>query len=146
VGRLRTLTVGPMMRTDARTVPENTSIQAFCEKFPLGSTERVVAVDGNGRYAGIILVSDAHHANSETSPDQPKAVSGLLLVKDWMLLPSTNAEQAADLFAKSGSEELVVVDNLDRRRVVGLLTEAYLLRRYAEELDKGWRDLTGETR
>jgi CIC family chloride channel protein len=63
-----------------------------------------------------------------------------------MLLPSTNAEQAADLFAKSGSEELVVVDNLDRRRVVGLLTEAYLLRRYAEELDKGWRDLTGETR
>jgi CIC family chloride channel protein len=146
VGRLRTLTVGPMMRTDVRTVPENTSVPAFCEKYPLGSTERVIAVDGNGRYAGIILVSDAHHANSETSPDQPKTVGGLLLVKDWMLLPTTNAEQAADLFAKSGSEELVVVDNLDRRRVVGLLTEAYLLRRYAEELDKGWRDLTGETR
>jgi len=146
VGRLRSLTVGPMMRVDVRTVPENTLISAFCEKYPLGSTERVVAVDGNGRYAGIIVVSDAHHANSETSPDQPKTVSGLLLVTDWMLLPSTNAEQAADLFAKSGSEELVVVDNLDRRRVVGLLTEAHLLRRYAEELDKGWRDLTGETR
>jgi CIC family chloride channel protein len=146
IGRLRSLTVGPMMRVDVRTVPENTLISAFCEKFPLGSTERVVAVDSNGRYAGIIVVSDAHHANSETSPEQPKTVSGLLLVKDWMLLPSTNAEQAADLFAKSGSEELVVVDNLDRRRVVGLLTEAYLLRRYAEELDKGWRDLTGETR
>jgi CIC family chloride channel protein len=146
VGRLRGLTVGPMMRVDVRTVPENMLVSAFCEKFPLGSTERVVAVDGNGRYAGIIVVSDAHHANSETSPEQPKTVSGLLLVKDWMLLPSTNAEQASDLFAKSGSEELVVVDNLDRRRVVGLLTEAHLLRRYAEELDKGWRDLTGETR
>jgi CIC family chloride channel protein len=146
VGRLRGLTVGPMMRVDVRTVPENMLVSAFCEKFPLGSTERVVAVDGNGRYAGIIVVSDAHHANSETSPEQPETVSGLLLVKDFMLLPSTNAEQAADLFAKSGSEELVVVDNLDRRRVVGLLTEAHLLRRYAEELDKGWRDLTGETR
>jgi CIC family chloride channel protein len=49
VGRLRSLTVGPMMRVDVRTVPENTLISAFCEKYPLGSTERVVAVDGNGR-------------------------------------------------------------------------------------------------
>ena len=145
VGRLRSLTVGPMMRADVRTIPETTLVSAFCEKYPLGSTERVVAVDGNNRYAGIVVVSDAHHANSETSPDQPKTLSGLLLVKDWMLLPTTNAQQAADLFEKAASEELAVVDNLERRRVVGLLTEAHLLRRYAEELDKGWRDLTGET-
>jgi CIC family chloride channel protein len=145
VGRLRSLTVGPMMRADVRTVPETTLVTAFCEKFPLGSTERVIAVDGNGRYAGIVLVADAHNAKAETSPDQPKTVSGLLLCKDWVLLPSTNAQAAAKLFEQSGSEELAVVDNLDRRRVVGLLTEAYLLRRYAEELDKGWRDLTGET-
>ena len=55
------------------------------------------------------------------------------------------AQTAADLFLKAGAEELAVVDSFERRRVVGLLTEAYLLRRYAEELDKGWRDLTGET-
>jgi CIC family chloride channel protein len=133
-----------MMRADVRTVPETTLVTAFCEKFPLGSTERVIAVDGNGRYAGIVLVADAHNAKAETSPDQPKTVGGLLLCKDWVLLPSTNAQAAAKLFEQSGSEELAVVDNLDRRRVVGLLTEAYLLRRYAEELDKGWRDLTGE--
>jgi CIC family chloride channel protein len=145
VGRLRSLTVGPMMRSDVRTVPETTLISAFCEKYPLGSTERVVVVDGNNRYAGIVVVSDAHNANSDTSPDQPKTLSGLLQMKEWTLLPSTNAQQAASVFEKAGSEELAVVDNLERRRVVGLLTEAHLLRRYAEELDKGWRDLTGET-
>jgi CIC family chloride channel protein len=145
VGRLRSLTVGPMMRTDVRTVPETTLIAAFCEKYPLGSTERVVAVDGKDRYAGLILVADAHNAKADTSPDQPKTVAGLLLYRDIVLLPSTNAQAAAALFEQSGSEELVVVDNLERRRVVGLLTEAYVLRRYAEELDKGWRDLTGET-
>jgi hypothetical protein len=36
-----------------------------------------------------------------------------------------------------------VLDNLGNRAVVGLLTEKYLLRRYAEELDKGLKDLTG---
>jgi len=144
VGRLRSLTVGPMMRTDVRTAPVTTLISAFCEKYPLGSTERVIAVD-DGRYAGIVVVADAHNAKAETSTDQPTTIAGLLQFEDWMLLPSTKAQAAAELFEKSGAEELAVVDNLDRRRVVGLLTEAYLLRRYAEELDKGWRDLTGET-
>jgi len=127
-----------------RTAPVTTLISAFCEKYPLGSTERVIAVD-DGRYAGIVVVADAHNAKAETSTDQPTTIAGLLQFEDWMLLPSTKAQAAAELFEKSGAEELAVVDNLDRRRVVGLLTEAYLLRRYAEELDKGWRDLTGET-
>jgi CIC family chloride channel protein len=145
VGRLRSLTVGPMMRADVRTVPETTLVSAFVEKYPLGSTERVIAVDANNKYAGIVVVADAHNAATEVSQDQPLTIGGLLRYPEWVLLPTMNAQAATDLFAKSGAEELAVVDNLDRRRVVGLLTEAYLLRRYAEELDKGWRDLTGET-
>ena len=145
VGRLRSLTVGPMMRADVRTVPETMLVSAFCEKYPLGSTERVIAVDANNRYAGIIVVADAHHALAHVSENEPTIVQGLLQTTDFMLLPSMNAQTAAEVFAKSEAEELAVVDNLERRRVVGLLTEAYLLRRYAEELDKGWRDLTGET-
>ncbi|MDR3475158.1 MAG: chloride channel protein [Devosia sp.] len=145
VGRLRSLTVGPMMRSDVRTVPETTLISTFCEKYPLGSTERVIATDRDGRYAGIVVVADAHHAQSEVSTEQPATLSGLLQTGDFVLLPSMTAQTAADLFVKSGAEELAVVDSLERRRVVGLLTEAHLLRRYAEELDKGWRDLTGET-
>lgn len=56
-----------------------------------------------------------------------------------------NVKAAADIFARSGSEELPVVDNFANRRVVGLLTEAHLLRRYAEELDKARKDLSGES-
>jgi chloride channel protein, CIC family len=144
VGRLRNLTVGPMMRSDVRTVPETTLVSAFCEKFPLGSTERVIATDRDGRYAGIVVVADAHQALG-ASAEQPATLSGLLQTRDYVLLPAMTAQAASDLFVKSGAEELAVVDSLERRRVVGLLTEAYLLRRYAEELDKGWRDLTGET-
>ena len=39
---------------------------------------------------------------------------------------------------------LAVVDGTDSRRVIGLLTEAYALRRYSEELDRRRRELSGE--
>ena len=145
VGRLRSLTVGPMMRTDVRTVPETTLLSAFCEKYPLGSTERVISTDRDGHYAGVVVVADAHHALAHLPDEPPQTIAGLLQTRDFVLLPSMTAQAAADLFVASGAEELAVVDNLERRRVVGLLTEAYVLRRYAEELDKGWRDLPGET-
>src|SRR6185437_3536835 len=112
VGRLRSLTVGPMMRSDVRTVPETMLISAFCEKFPLGSTERVIVLDGNGRYAGIVVVADAHNAATELTGDRPALVGGLLKARDYVLLPSMTAQAAADLFVKSGAEELAVVDNL----------------------------------
>jgi CIC family chloride channel protein len=145
VGRMRSLVVSAMMRKDLKTVSEDTTLAAFCESFPLGSTERVIALDGKGRYAGVVLVADAHHALAHLIEDEPQTIAGLLRYTDTMLSPAMTAKEAAELFAASSSEELAVVDNPERRRVVGLLTEAYLLRRYAEELDKGWKDLTGES-
>ena len=145
VGRMRSLVVSAMMRKDLRTLSEDTTLAAFCESFPLGSTERVIALDGKGRYAGVVLVADAHHALAHLIEDEPQTIAGLLRYTDTMLSPAMTAKEAAELFAASSSEELAVVDNPERRRVVGLLTEAYLLRRYAEELDKGWKDLTGES-
>jgi CIC family chloride channel protein len=142
VGRLRSLTVGAMMRPNVRTVVQTTLLSAFCEKFPLGSTERAIVVDAHGAYVGMILVAEAHHAFAHSA--EPTTVSALARFPEWSLVPGMTASAAAEVFARAGAEELAVVDNADRRRVVGLLTEAYLLRRYAEELDKGWRDLTGE--
>lgn len=46
-------------------------------------------------------------------------------------------------FDRTETESLAVVDNPAERRVVGLLTESYAARRYAEELDKANRGLTG---
>jgi CIC family chloride channel protein len=143
VGRIRNLTVGSMMRADVKTISERTSIAEFRERFPLGSTEKVVAVDAEGRYAGIALVADIHNFGQKpNAASQP--ISDLLQHRDRMLLSGLNAKDAAELFEKYGSEELAVVDNIKNRKVVGLLTEQYLLRRYAEELDRGWKDLTGD--
>ena len=42
------------------------------------------------------------------------------------------------------SDALAVVDDAESRKVIGLLTEHYALRRYSDELDRRRRDLSGE--
>lgn len=141
VGRMRSLTVSRMMRTDVRTVSAGLTLDAFRSIFPLGSSQRTIAVDGNGGYAGIMVVADAYA--SETA-DARAEIAPLLRHRDAMLLPSMNVSEAAELFDKAKAEELAVVDSRQSRRVIGLLTEQYLMRRYAEELDKARRELMGE--
>jgi CIC family chloride channel protein len=53
-----------------------------------------------------------------------------------VLLPAMNAKEAMAVFDVTEADALVVVDDLETRRVVGLLSEAQLLRRYGEEVDK----------
>jgi CIC family chloride channel protein len=43
-----------------RTTPADTPISLFREAFPLGSTNQVIAIEEDGRYAGMVLVVDAH--------------------------------------------------------------------------------------
>jgi len=59
-----------------------------------------------------------------------------------VLLPRTNARDAMAIFEAAEAEALVVVDG-PARRVLGLLTEAHLLRRYGEEVEKRRREETG---
>jgi CIC family chloride channel protein len=54
-----------------------------------------------------------------------------------------NIKDAMRLFDQAESEALAVVDGPGTRKVIGLLTEAHALRRYAEELDRARRDLIG---
>jgi len=51
-------------------------------------------------------------------------------------------EQAA--FARAEAEALAVVDSFLDRRVLGLLTEAYVLRRYTAELERRRREIVGD--
>lgn len=141
VGRVRSLTVARMMRSDVRTVSSGLSLDGFRSRFPLGSSQRAIAVDANGCYAGILVVSDAYAAAPADGRDE---IGPLLRHRDAMLLPSMNVAEAAALFDTAKAEELAVVESRQTRKVIGLLTEQYLMRRYAEELDKSRRDLMGE--
>jgi CIC family chloride channel protein len=143
VGWMRALTVARMMKTDVKAAPMTEKIGEFMEEFPLGSTSWVVAKDGSGRYAGLVSVADAHlSVGNGEDPQSP--IEDLLRYKDDVLLPQMNIKHAADLFERSESEALAVIDDPLHRRVIGMLTEAHVLRRYTEELEKARRELAGE--
>lgn len=139
IGWMRNLSVGRMMRPDMPTTMADRPLPAFRHDYPLGSTKRVVAVDETGRYAGIAWVDDAY---AETATHA--RVSDMLHHRDTVLLPDMTVKQAIETFERAEADALAVVDNAETRRVIGLLSEQYALRRYAEELDRRRRDLSGE--
>jgi CIC family chloride channel protein len=140
VGWIRDLAVGQMMRADVRTTPAEGTISDFRTAFPLGSTSQVIAVDEDGRYAGMVLVAEAHAADTTASDD----VRTLLHHADHMLLPQMTVQEAISAFDRFESEALAVVDSVERRQVIGLLSEAHALRRYSEASERQRRELLGD--
>ncbi|HYZ33547.1 MAG TPA: chloride channel protein [Crenalkalicoccus sp.] len=138
IGWVNDLTVGRLMRREVQTVAADMRISAFRRAFPLGATSRVVATDEARRYAGLVPVAEAHAA-----PDPNERVATLLQMQDSVLLPAMNAREAMTAFDRAEAEALAVVDGTTTRRVIGLLTDVHLLRRYSEEIDKRRREEAG---
>jgi CIC family chloride channel protein len=92
------------------------------------------------RFAGLITVADAHAA--EVSLDKP--VDELLRYREELLLPSMSVKEAVLAFDHAEAEALAVVDSFLDRRVVGLLIESTVLRRYSTALEQRRQDIVGE--
>ena len=129
-----------MMRREFPRVPMDQTLSQFRREFPLGSQTRVIALDAKDRYAGIITVSDAHAPPDETAT----RVADVVHHAKTVLLPQMTIKEAVAMFEAAESDALVVVDGAETGRVIGVLTESYALRRYAEELEKRRRELSGE--
>ena len=139
IGWVRNLTVGRMMRAAGRVMPETTTVVVFRREFPLGSTNRIIAVDDTGRYVGIVWISDAHAAD-----DTVATIAELLHSTDRVLVPQMTIKEAVQMFERAEADALAVVDSRESLKVLGILTEQYALRRYSEELDRRRRDISGE--
>ncbi|MDR6183985.1 CIC family chloride channel protein [Asaia bogorensis NBRC 16594] len=139
---LRELTVGRMMRHEMTCFTPDTLLGQARQCCPLGATPQIVLVDASGTYRGIVLLSEIH------APDHPddRMLGDLALHQDMTLLPEMTCREAAAFFEQAEADALVVIADRLSRRVVGLLSEKYVLRRYAEALDRTRRELTGEVR
>jgi CIC family chloride channel protein len=115
-------------------------IEQFRKKFPLGSKNQVVAVDGEGRYVGLALIAEAHAPDIETD----NGLIGILHHREVVLHPVMNIQQAIAVFDAAEAESLAVVEAGGERRPIGILTEAHAMRRYAEESEQRRREAVGE--
>ncbi len=138
VGWVRALTVGKMMQRGVETAPAATTIAEFRRRFPLGSTSKVVLVDLGNRYSGIVETAKAF----DTAIGPEAEIGSLAALQDVALRPAEDVRSAIRAFDLSEADYLAVID--DEEAVLGTLSERFVHRRYADEVEKAQREMFGE--
>jgi chloride channel protein, CIC family len=142
VGWLRNLIVERLMRTDVAVARSDMPIEQCRREYPLGSSRALFLLNDKGEYVGQALLPDIHSSDFDAQ-DTINSVGDLAKLQDVMLTPSMNVKAAMKYFENAEAEILVVVDSMERRKVIGFLTEGYARRRYFEELDQASAGLLG---
>ncbi len=138
IGWVRNLSAADMMRKGVSTAMRSLDVATFRSRFPLGSGTRVVLVDEDERYAGLVQIARLY----------ADGVQGDAVIGDYAISGPTALPGNADVlkvmqhFDRTQTDEAAVIDA--DGRVLGVLSEAFVRKRYAEELDKVQRELMGE--
>jgi chloride channel protein, CIC family len=141
VGWLRDLTVGRMMVRSPPVFPAEHSVRAFREAYPIGSANVVVAIGEDGRYQGLIHVTEAHALPLENGDDGGPA-SAVAHVPATVLHPDQDIGVALEAFDAAHADTLAVTAR-GTDQVLGTLGEAYAARRYAQETNLTMKGVLG---
>jgi CIC family chloride channel protein len=139
VGWLRSLTAGSMMRKGTPTVDKALSVAEFRRRFPLGSVRSVVVTDRSGCFEGFIETSAAF---ADDSLPGDESIAPLVGGPGAFVAPSDAVAIVMRRFDEQESDELAVTG--PDGEVLGTLSESYVRRRYAEELEKAQKAMFRE--
>ena len=126
------------MQRSSESAPESMATDEFRRRFALGSTSKVVLTDQADRYFGIVDTAKAYDA--AVAEDQK--IGDLAMLRDIALRPTQDVREAIRVFDLSEADYLAVVD--DEGHVLGTLSERFVHRRYADEVEKAQREIFGE--
>lgn len=138
VGWTAAMTAGQMMRRGANTLDAATRVEDARKRFPLGSATRVALLDAAGHYAGIVPVA-AFYADG-ARPDT--AIGDFADRRSVAIAAGADVLAVMRRFDETQTDEMAVVDA--QGHLLGILSEAFVRKRYAEELDKRQREMMGE--
>lgn len=133
IGWIHELTVQQFMRADPKTVAADTTLEQLRELAPAGATRRLFVLDAGKGYIGLLDVPALHSRDLDKKLQltaQELAHSG-----EHFLLPGYHIQQALASFKQAEQEVLPVLAGIDGRELVGYVSEAYALRRYADALE-----------
>ena len=138
IGWIKALTAGRLMR-GVPTADAQSTIAEFRRRFPLGSATSVVLLESDGTYAGIALTASAYAPGTE----EQFSARALAILTDDALSPEQGAVDVMRTFERCEADEMAVLDG--NRRVLGIVSERFMRRRYTDEIEKAQRDLFGES-
>jgi CIC family chloride channel protein len=130
-----------MMRPVRGSIDAGASLAEARRRFPLGSVTQVLITDDASAYAGLLPVAALYVEAPEPSK-APASVGALAEHKDAALTPEMTIKEIMEAFDHTKADELAVVDPAGQP--LGMVSESYATRRYADELEKARRDLIGE--
>jgi CIC family chloride channel protein len=128
----RSILMREIMRPDVVKFPDTVSCGELLEKYPPGSIKWIALVTAEGRYAGLCDVAEVAFASK--APKQP--ASEFARQQSEMLTLKQSLEDAMLWFEIPGRELAIVVNSLEAKEIVGIITESYVLKRYAQELER----------
>lgn len=138
IGWMRSLTVERMMRTEVVTFPASETVAGARLAFPSHTPRYIILRDKQGHYKGLVENVSFHATRyTDTTP-----LLDLVPADDEALLPETSLSAALACFERTSRPACAVINQ--KKQVLGLLSERYVLRRYAEELERTRRELAGE--
>ncbi|MFM5916564.1 MAG: chloride channel protein [Novosphingobium sp.] len=132
------LTAGRLMQKHPPLFSANLSIEEFRSTYPIGSTGRVLLHDGNGHFSGIVETAMAYDYHL----DPAAAVGDLAAKSDASVTEVAAVGEILELFDDLDTDDLAVI--APDGRVLGMLTERYVARRYMEASDRAQATLFGE--
>ena len=98
----------------------------------------MILIDSEGHYAGIVQIPRVYGDGVK-----PETMIGELAGnRDVSLSPAADVVSVMQRFDQTQADELAVV--AADGQVLGVVSEAFVRKRYAEELDKRQRELMGE--
>lgn len=145
IGWSRELIASDLMRRDVTVVPVSMPIVAFVKKYPAGTAKYVAAVDAKGAFVGFVDVANLHAERDKPIADgatRPTLAEALIHQDAW-IHGSMSIDRLLPLFEQRETEILAVVELGDAPRILGLITEAFALRRYRLELEARQKEIFG---
>jgi CIC family chloride channel protein len=145
IGWVRQTTARDLMRRDIATAPATMLLSDFRNKFPAGATKYVAVTDASGAYAGLVDVASVRAEAAQQNGEQDDALTleQVASHKDSWVDILARFDRLMPLFESRETELLIVVDEKANKRIVGLITEAFALRRYRQEIEARQRELFG---
>lgn len=143
IGWTRETTAQNIMRRDCLVVPSSMSVVEFRSHYSPGSVKYAVVTGENAAYAGLVDLARLYAEPSTLARDAPLTLADVSVDRDAWVDKSLTIDRLLPSFDDHESEVLIVVDDATSRRVLGLVTEAYALKRYRLELEARQKEIFG---
>jgi len=144
IGWARETEARDLMRREITIVPASMTVAAFRRGFAVGTVKYAIATGEAGSYSGLVDLGRIYADLPLYQTDQPPPTLKSFLVHTDAYVPSDlTIDRLLPVFDERETEVVAVVASEQNRSVLGIITEAYALKRYRLELEARQKEIFG---